>query len=45
MSTRNFLEEFKFQLFSSTMTNRLVIVNVLVFFFFQAEAGIRDNER
>jgi membrane associated rhomboid family serine protease len=33
MSTRNFLEEFKFQLFSSTMTNRLVIVNVLVFFF------------
>ncbi|NDC28639.1 MAG: rhomboid family intramembrane serine protease, partial [Crocinitomicaceae bacterium] len=33
MSTRNFLEEFKFQLFSGTMTNRLVIVNVLVFIF------------
>ena len=33
MSTRNFLQEFKFQLFSGTMTNRLVIVNVLVFIF------------
>ena len=33
MAPRNLLQEFKFQLFSGTMTNRLVIINVLVFFF------------
>lgn len=31
MESRNLLQEFKFQLFSGTMTNRLVIINVLVF--------------
>ena len=33
MAPRNLLQEFKFQLFSGTMTNRLVIINVLVFVF------------
>ena len=33
MEPRNLFQEFKFQLFSGTMTNRLVIINVMVFVF------------